>query len=403
MKKIKIASVFLLLIFLMVSCSKMGQADDIVEELKGNGPVVRGTERYLDRIVLTWETVGGSSRYEVRYAQDSDMSDATVLPNGAVSLAVDGLDADQTYYWQVRAEVRGTWTNWSAVTRASTASFEASVAAYNILGAQHDPNIEPEFAWHLRKEAFRDIVLQADNNPDILSLQEANAQIDDVIGLLGEHYDYHVSPRTISPKAVLWKPDRFELVSFDDDIDIFGSSVSGYASQRYATQVRLRERNTGKELLVYNLHIPEGGNRERQEIRGIATRNVAAHAKSQVSQSKLPVIVLGDLNNYPETVIDGLPSAPMVLKNNGFQDTFDIALEQINGNYGTSVNRATSTARIGENGSMRIDYVFAYPLDQVAVTQYATIINFAGSSSTQLERPVPSDHHPVRAVLHLAY
>lgn len=402
MKRIKLANVLLLFSFLIISCSKAGSAD-IIEEPTGDGPVIAEVKSYLHRIVLMWEASNGNSQYEVRYASNSDMVDAMILPTQATLLDVDDLEAGQSYYWQLRAEMNGTWTDWSSVKRVSTASFETSVATYNILGAEHDANIEPEFSWYLRKTALRDIILQPNNSPDILGVQEARVQIEELVDLLGGEYDGHVSARSLSPQAIFWKPEKFELVKFNDDIDIFGPTISGYNNQRYITQIQLRERNTGKELLVYNLHIPEGKTGSRQEIRGIAARNIAAHAKAQVTKYKIPIVVLGDFNNNPEAVIEDLPSAPMVLKQEGFKDAFDTADERVNANYMTTVNRATSAAQIGENGQRRIDYIFTYPADQIAVTDHATIINFDGTSSTQLERPVPSDHHPVRAVLHLSY
>jgi len=400
MKKMNVVYLFLLL---LMACSKNDGPNNIDEPI-GEGPIITEVNSYLNRVELGWEPKGGKAEYEIRYAMNRNMENAVVLEKiKGTSMSVKDLDTDQAYFWQIRAEIDGAWTGWSVAKRINTASFETSVASYNILGAEHDPDIEPEYAWHIRKEAVRNIILQSNNDPDILGVQEARVQIDEVIGLLDDHYNYHVSGRSISPQAIFWKPEKFELVSFNDDIDIFGSATTGRDNQRYVTHVRLRERSSGKELLIYNLHIPTGSHVNLQQLRGIAANNISLHAKQQASQHNIPAIVLGDFNNYPETVIGGFPSASQVMRNNNFYDTFDVALERINANYSTSVNRTTSIARIGENGSMRIDYLFTYPADQVAVTQYATIINFEGSSSTQLARPVPSDHHPVRAVLHLSY
>ncbi|PRD45504.1 endonuclease/exonuclease/phosphatase family protein [Sphingobacterium haloxyli] len=402
MKTIRISHLFLLFGILIISCSKAQQTDEIKESTE-DGPEITEVKRYLHRVILSWSAVNGSSRYEIRYAKNSSMEKAVVLKSGMTFLEVGGLDANQAYYWQTRAEINGGWTDWSPAKQAGTASYATSVATYNILGAEHDANIEPDFAWHLRRDAVRNIILQRNNNPDIIGVQEARVQIGELVNLLKQDYHVHVSARSLSPQAIFWKPEKFELIGFNDDIDIFGPSISGYTNQRYVTQVRLRELNTGTELLVYNLHIPSGSNADRQQIRGTAARNIVAHAKAQITRFKIPVILLGDFNNYPETVIDGLPSSPMVIKGNGFQDVFDIADNRVNADYGTTVNRVTSGARRGENGSMRVDYIFVYPSDQIAVTQQATIINFEGSSSTLLERPIPSDHHPVRAVLHLSY
>src|SRR5690606_9529399 len=100
---------------------------------------------------------------------------------------------------------------------------------------------------------------------------------------------------------------------------------------------------------------------EGQRIRSIGTRNLAMHVKKKHEDTGLPVIITGDFNNYPETVIDGHASSVIIMDEHGIEDTFQTALSRNNADYSTTVNRATSTVKPGEEGSARIDYIFSYP------------------------------------------
>src|SRR5699024_8010719 len=132
---------------------------------------------------------------------------------------------------------------------------------------------------------------------------------------------------------------------------------------------------------------------EAQRSRSVGAQNLVAHAKQKRQETGLPVIIMGDFNSYPETVIEGYSSPCIIMKEEGLEDTFDKALERTNIDYATTVNRVTSSVKQGQNGSSRIDYIFNYISTQIAFTTFDILINFEMGSSSRLQKPVPSDHH----------
>lgn len=364
-------------------------------------PVITSSYSFTSSFHIVWNEVQDANQYQVRYALSSDMSGAVVKETGATKLDITGLTKETTYYVQVRV-ANG---EWSAVKTMRTATFATVVTTFNLLSSTYDSKF-PNNIWSSRKQAVADIITQPGNSPDILGIQEGQVknQVEDLATLLGGTYSYHISSRNISGRAIFWKTDKYSLVAFDDDIEIFDNSVSGYATQRYITYVRLKEKVTNKELLVFTIHPPSGSDAELQRIRGVVANVVAAKAKALAQAAgNLPVVILGDLNNYPETVISGLPSAPMVFTSNGFTDTFKLALNKTNSNYSTHDGIESGMVTIGQNGSKRIDYIFTYPENKVSVSDYNIVINFVPESATVLKTPIPSDHRPVRSVIHLSY
>lgn len=396
--------ILLLSLGIITACSK--SKEGAPDQEQSQGPPLEETRSYINEIVLKWEALSGATKYEVRYAETEGMEDPTVVETNKPGLTIQNLKRAHAYFIQVRGRLTDDWTSWSNVSRVSTATFEAAMTTYNILGIEADPVVEPEFAWHLRKDALKSMILQANNNPDIICFQETALLAGELSDMLAADYDTHISAREVSARVIAWKPDKFSLVSYDDDLDIFGTEVSGRDKQRYVSHVRLKALESGKEVLVYNVHIPASSGlpkAEGQRIRSVGTRNLATHVKKQQAETGLPVVIMGDFNNYPGTVIDGNSSSFMIMNEQGIEDTFETALTRSNADYSTTVNRATSTVKPGENGDARIDYIFSYPSDKVTTSAYEIVINFEAGSSTRLQKPVPSDHHPVRSVLQFTY
>lgn len=398
-----------LLLFLMtVACSKSIDAnEDDGGGIKIEAPHFTAQRSYTNNVVLNWKELSGAIKYEIRYANKADMIGASVVTTNETSTKIKDLAKGNSYFFQVRANLKSEWSEWSEVKKINTASFGASITTYNVLSKGSDPNVEPEFAWDNRKEALKEMILQESNNADIIAFQESSLVVDEIKQMIDGVYDSHTSKRElISGRLISWKPEKFELVDYDDDIDIFGSEVTGGEGARHVGHVRLREIETGKELLVYSLHVPASTNKPKQEgqrIRNIGARNVAKYAKQKSEELGIPAIVMGDFNNYINTVVEGIISAPKTMIENGFEDTYEIALERTNKDIGTVVNRVTSSIKPGKNGSGRIDYIFTYPMEEVSVTNYSILINFEEGSSTRLKKPVPSDHHPVKSILNFTY
>lgn len=284
-----------------------------------------------------------------------------------------------------------------------TVYFETTVGTYNILGVAHDETY-PNNPWAERKQAVKAILLQADNHPDIFGIQEVimTAQMNEVTALMaGAGYDSYVSPKEISCRAIFWKSDSYSLVNAED-VEILPSATTGYITQRFATHVTLTHVATGQQVDVYNIHLPYRS--DRQQIRNTAATTLSKQIRERYQIRQHPVILMGDFNNYYDTVVDGIQGAPRVFISNGFSDTYQGTTNRINPGYQTSNDLWNAVAERGpENGNSRIDYIMMYPAVRFGVTDYRIIINFVPGSDVNLQKPVPSDHHPVRSTLQVFY
>lgn len=289
------------------------------------------------------------------------------------------------------------------------APMEVSVTTYNLLGRKH----YYKSPWEDRKEKVGEIIRQENNNPDILGCNEVwdSIQLNDVIGMLRDEYDWRDMEIEVSPRAIFWRKSRFEAVG-GANLDLLADhpeyAPEDYYTSRWANHVRLREIATGREVLVYCVHVKAGGRKhdEYQLLRRQCVEAVARAAKAESERlGGLPIIALGDLNNYAKTVLNGVPSAPMTFVENGFGDTFDMAAERVNEGYKTYSSQACIDEGVATKAGLdeRLDYIFVYPAERFTVGRWAAIINFLPGSDIQVEKPIPSDHHPVNVRMTIDY
>lgn len=286
---------------------------------------------------------------------------------------------------------------------------EVSVTTYNLLSKKfHDKS-----PWELRKEKVAGIIRQKGHNPDILGCEEVAdpEQMNDLIELLRDDYDYREMGIEASPRIIFWRKGRFDAID-SGNIDLLAEfpeyGPEEYYASRFANYVRLRERNSGCEVLIYLVHVKSGGRRhdDYQLLRRQCIQGLCRVAKAESARSGgLPVIALGDLNNYAKNITNGIPSAPLTFVEEGFADTFDLAAERVNAGYKTYSSQACidegKATRAGEDE--RLDYIFIYPAGCATVNRWAAIINFLPGSEESVEKPIPSDHHPVNARLTFHY
>lgn len=360
---------------------------------------------YTNSISVTWNSLEGAKKYEVRYATDENYTDVNSQESTDDHVDITGLSANTTYYAALRAYNGSVWTNWTTTVQIRTAMFSTTITTYNLLGIKH----VDKSPWPTRKASVGKIILQENNFPDILAVQECTdeTQEADMINLLKNKYSYKVSNLAISPKIIFWKPGKYDLIE-SETIDLLPEKYPNmYKEQRYAHYVRLKEKTTKKEILVYDVHLRSGSDIETQALRKEKAESLCKIASEKSSElGNIPVIVLGDMNNYPETVVGGIPPSPKVFESKGFTDTFSCTDNKTNENYSTyntQANIDNCTVTNGQNGSRRLDYIFIYPKSKVSVSDYAIILNFVSGSSSIVECPIPSDHNPVRSTLHLFY
>lgn len=285
-------------------------------------------------------------------------------------------------------------------------SFTTSVGSYNIL-SQTVTTKGP--LWDVRKPHVKDIILSEAFSPDILGIQECqeNAQSADMIQMLQQDYDYHLESTKTSSRLIFWKRNKYDLVEAFM-IDLFKDKYPGmYQNQRYTHYVRLREKSTQKEILFYNIHLRAGADLPTHQLRTEEIDSLCNEAaKRSMQLGNLPVIIVGDMNCRPGTVIGGIPSSPNRFFEHGFEDTFRKTNNIIDGDYYTYSSLEAVQAcevKAGSGGSGRIDYIFNYPTDRFEVQEFSIILNFTNKANLQLACPMPSDHHPVKSVLKISY
>lgn len=289
---------------------------------------------------------------------------------------------------------------------------ELSVTSFNVLSA------DSKSPWQPRLEPIKDIILRDEHHPDVFCLQETgNAdKQNDLKNLFNSEYDHHligVKDVEASPSLIFWKRERFELVDagWTDMLQGNNSYTAGkYSTHRYAHYVQLREKASGGEFLVYNLHLKTNGTSVNyQKLRYDLITSIAPAAKARSRKLKaIPVFMMGDFNNYWDTVYDGIPSAPSACAACGFTEVSTVAKTQLNLQYKTSsVDMTTGELDWKKNqseGKHRIDYIFFYAArNNVEVGRYWTVLDFVDGSTTHVKTPVPSDHAPVNAVFTLKY
>lgn len=167
----------------------------------------------------------------------------------------------------------------------------------------HSLNPLPPAAWRHRRPLAWQVIRR--HAPDILALQEVlSGQLEDFLAEFGRDYDWvghgHSGPRSGEILPVAWRRDRFERVGhtffwLSPTPDVMGSKGWGGRFARVVTLVRLRERSSGRELVVGNNHWEADNDlmEARRESARILLERTARFAP------EVPVFLVGDFNIVP--------------------------------------------------------------------------------------------------------
>ena len=296
--------------------------------------------------------------------------------------------------------------------QAGTSFVELSLTSFNVL------SVESKSPWQPRVQPICDIILREDHHPDVLCLQEVQHEEKqkDMIDILSAEYDHHligIKDVQASASLIFWKRDRFIEVDSGWTDMLQGNvnySAGKYESHRYAHWVQLKDKSTGGEFLVYDIHLKTNGtsaNYQQLRYDMISAIAPAAIARSRKAGG-IPLFIVGDFNSYMTTVYNGIRSAPATCLELGFTDAATAAESSVNLKYKTSnINMETGELDWKKNndaGYHRIDYIFSYSARKnITVNRYWTVLDFKDGSETYVKMPVPSDHTPVNAVFTLEY
>jgi len=177
--------------------------------------------------------------------------------------------------------------------------------------------------------------------------------------------------------AIFYRTARFALLEqgdfwFSETPERPSKGWDARCCNRLASWVRLREKASGRSVLVVSVHFDHEGPVARRESARLLLRWLGGQAPADA------VIALGDFNSTPET-------EQIVAMKAALRDARDAALTPPYGPEATF-----NDFRFGTPPSARIDYIFVGPTLRVA--QYAVLTDSDGQR-------YPSDHFPVMARL----
>lgn len=185
-------------------------------------------------------------------------------------------------------------------TQAASARTPIRVMSFNI---RYDNPDDGAHNWKHRKERAAKAIRFYD--ADILGTQEVlNGQLKDLKQLLPEYDVVGVGREDGKQKgeySALWyKKERFSLLQsghfwLSETPDVPGSKGWDGACERMASWVKLKDRQSGKELIVLNTHLDHVGKAARIEGVKLLLR------KAEEIGGGLPVVVTGDFNAEPQS------------------------------------------------------------------------------------------------------
>lgn len=253
------------------------------------------------------------------------------------------------------------------------------VMSYNI---RYDNPADGLNAWSNRKGFLADQVRIAD--PDILGVQESLPHQIQYLAAALPGYDHAGVGRDENgageSTTIFFKKDRFEMTELkmfwlSDTPEVMSKGWDA-AIRRICTYVRLKDKESGRKLLVLNTHFDHVGVEARKKSAELIVSRIAA-----INTSGDPVVLLGDFNATPE-------SEPVLRLRSSLSDARDVARESILPQQG-SFNGFDS----GAPAANLIDHIFVSK--DFSVTRFAMLVE-------SKEGRYPSDHFPVVAELELS-
>lgn len=217
----------------------------------------------------------------------------------------------------------------------------------------------PERAWAERCDLCVKTILS--RRPDIVCMQEVI--YDSYAGLKERLSDYEsygfagpeMDPYTegyhfIGKNVIFFRRDRYEFVSAGcywlSKTPLIGGSVSwGTVRARHCNYVRLRDKRSGKEFRVLDLHLDHRNDRARRKQIRLVMEECAQYA------ADFPQILCGDFNA-------GISEAPIryIRTVDGWREMY----ETIHGpaEVGLTAHAFQGDAYVPKQGPHRIDFIF---------------------------------------------
>lgn len=253
---------------------------------------------------------------------------------------------------------------------------ELKVMTFNIrYGTANDG----ENSWEFRKDLVMEVIRE--NNPDILTLQEAlNFQINEILNELPGYLYIGVGRDDGKSKgeysAILFAKDRFivdttETFWFAETPNLAGSITWESSLPRICSWGLLFDKFSKRSFYIYNVHLDHQSQISREKSVEMLLRKIKS------GKNNLPVLLTGDFNCGENNI------AIQKILNFGLVDTF----RKLNS---VSKEEGTFNGFKGDRSGERIDFIFASN-DLEPISSKIDL--------TQKDGQFPSDHFPVITTL----
>jgi endonuclease/exonuclease/phosphatase family metal-dependent hydrolase len=171
------------------------------------------------------------------------------------------------------------------------------ISSFNILGSNHTAPGGGTTGYASGKERIREAVkLLEDRKVDVVGFQELqNDQAKEIKQIAGDTYGLYpgnsMGPRG-SQNSIAWRKDKFKVV------EAYTVKMPSHRGMLRETPVmRLRDKQTGEEVYIVNVHNAPGFHKggAQQHWRDKAT-DLQVDLLNRLKRSGIPVVLTGDMN-----------------------------------------------------------------------------------------------------------
>jgi endonuclease/exonuclease/phosphatase family metal-dependent hydrolase len=368
---------------------------------------VRAETPTASTVRLSWESIVGSSGYDVEYSRSDTFKNSATKHTTKTSQTLDAPDGNTTWHLRVRAtgttKARSAWSEPATITTTlPDAPMPVRVASYNI--RCHSCGGSP---WSQRRGKVAATIDSV--RPDVVGLQEAQqsnphgfgiSQYADLVRVLNSlGGDYAVTEPAVGAskgERIIYRPSKVTLLKHGA---IRYSSQRRGATDRYVVWAKFRQRSTGLVFMFFSTHL---------EPKSPSVRLTQAHqmatAIKQIS-GKLPAVAVGDFNasQFHYYAVHRAMTAfglvdPLGVQASSKVPSADATVEKRYRTNYDSFNNYQRTPHQGttnpQGNGVYLDYIFTTPM-KVPEFQVTMQLDSAG----RFVGAIPSDHNMLTADL----
>ena len=403
---------------------------------------LKATERDSTSVTFDWAGVPNAPRYRIRIADNASLTGSTYHRFSSSGGTVEGLNADKTYFAQVRVISADGFNlgSYSPTVTSKPSGDEAeeeppsgskplTVASFNIRCANCYKSQNLERPWSERRGVVVASILK--QKPDVIGIQEASqgwlvsggkkislAQFEDLRSRLrsgGTPYEVTNPHRNNCVKSTTPSSCRYQDRGASKGTKVFFNTATvklisqgskklpqcSGCNERYVAWAVLEQKSTGQQFFFADTHLEPYSqytlrkNQSEAMMREIELRR----------PSRAPAFVVGDFNSTRYATPTNAPYDEVV--SHGFVDPLGhtykstkisskaTAERRIRAHYNSHNNfiRTVPHFSSNENGS-NMDYIFTTPMRTL---QWETVLDL--DSNGKLKGTIPSDHNMVVATV----